>query len=44
MANLFYTLYFVIFVKHAITEFRLRVILTEIKERERVLCFTRDEK
>ena len=36
MANLFYTIYFVIFVKHAITEFRRCVILTDrIKEREK---------
>ena len=44
MANLFYAIDFVIFVEDAITEFRRCVILTEIKERERVLCLTRDQK
>ena len=45
VANLFYTIYFrVILVEHAITEFQRGVLLTEIKERERVLCCTREQK
>ena len=44
MANLFYTIYFFIFVKHAIIEFRRCVILTEIKEeKEYALQETRND-